>query len=145
MRCEITSLGVEILAGALQTNRSLTHLHLASVFRSCSATALGRALLSNQTLTHLDLSENNISDSEAELLGKTLRDQNNTLAYLLLHDNCISAKGRAKLELVNNKNCVIDLGREDGFSVNNWQSVLNSTSFEFENGDSTNCARISLF
>ena len=112
VRCEIISLGVETLAGALQTSQSLTHLHLASVFRSCSATALGRALQSNQTLTHLDLSENNISESEAELLGETLRDQNNTLAYLLLHDNCIGAKGRAKLELVNNKNCVIDLGRQ---------------------------------
>ena len=119
-------------------------MHLASVFRSCSATALGRALQSNQTLTHLDLSENNISDSEAELLGETLRDQNNTLAYLLLHDNCIGAKGRAKLELVNNKNCDIDLGRQDGFSVNNWQSVLNSANFEFESGDSTDGTRISL-
>ena len=113
--CEITSLGVETLAGALQTNRSLTHLRLASVFRSSSATALGRALQSNQTLTHLDLSENYISDSEAELLGETLRDQNNTLAYLILCNNRISAKGRAKLELVNNKGCVIDLGPQHRF------------------------------
>ena len=30
-------------------------------------------------------------------------------------------------------------------SVNNWQSVLNSTRFEFESGDSTNGTRMSLF
>ncbi|XP_067016981.1 NLR family CARD domain-containing protein 3-like [Acropora muricata] len=60
--CDITSLGVETLAGALQTNRSLTHLNLAGSLRSCSATALVRALQSNRTLTHLNLNRNYISD-----------------------------------------------------------------------------------
>ena len=81
----ITSLGVEALARALQTNRSLTHLNLAGSFRSCSTTAVVRALQSNQTLTHLNLNRNYISDSEAVLLGETLRGQNNTLVSLLLH------------------------------------------------------------
>ncbi|XP_044178772.1 protein NLRC3-like [Acropora millepora] len=110
--CEITSLGVETLAGALQTNRSLTHLNLAGLFRSCSATALVRALQSNRTLTHLNLSGNRVSDTEAILLAETLRDQNNTLAYLRLHYNAIGAEGKAKLELVNEKGCVIDLGTQ---------------------------------
>ena len=83
--CDITSRGVETLAGALQTNRSLTHLNLAGSFRSCSTTAVVRALQSNQTLTHLNLNRNYISDSEAVLLGETLRGQNNTLVSLLLH------------------------------------------------------------
>ena len=111
--CNITSLGVETLAGALQTNRSLTHLDLASSFRSCSAKALVRALQSNRSLTHLNLSGNCISDTEAILLAETLRDQNSTLAYLLLHYNAIGAEGKAKLELVNKKGCVIDLGPQN--------------------------------
>ena len=107
--CDITSRGVETLAGALQTNRSLTHLNLAGSFRSCSATALVRALQSNRTLTHLNLSRNYISDSEAVLLAETLWNQNNTLAYLCLHCNAIGADGKAKLEMVNKKGCVIAL------------------------------------
>ena len=110
LECEITSLGVETLAGALQTNRSLTHLNLAGSLRSCSArTALVRALQSNRTLTHLNLSGNRVSDTEAILLADTLWNQNNTLAYLLLVANAIGAEGKAKLELVNKKGCVIDL------------------------------------
>ena len=111
--CNITSLGVETLAGALQTNRSLTHLDLASSLRSCSAKALVRALQSNRSLTHLNLSGNCISDTEAILLAETLLDQNSTLAYLLLHYNAIGAEGKAKLELVNKKGCVIDLGPQN--------------------------------
>ncbi|KAK2564672.1 NLR family CARD domain-containing protein 3 [Acropora cervicornis] len=114
LECEITSLGVETLAGALQTNRSLTHLNLAGSLRSCSArTALIMALQSNRTLTHLNLSGNRVSDTEAILLADTLWNQNNTLAYLLLHYNAIGAEGKAKLELVNKKACVIDLGPQN--------------------------------
>ena len=113
--CEITSLGLETLAGALQTNRSLTHLNLAGSLRYCSArTSLVRALQSNRTLTHLNLSANHVSDTEAILLAETLRDQNNTLAYLLLVANAIGAEGKAKLELVKKKGCVIDLGPQNG-------------------------------
>ncbi|XP_015766806.1 PREDICTED: protein NLRC3-like [Acropora digitifera] len=80
--CHITTFGVEILAGALQTNRSLTHLSLASLSISSSATALAEALQLNRTLTHLDLSDNQISDTEAIQLAQTLLDKNNALAHL---------------------------------------------------------------
>ena len=106
-RCQITSLGVKILAGALQTNRSLTYLSLACSKISCSATALAEALQFNRTLTHLDLSDNQISDTEAIQLAQTLLDKNNTLAYLDLLSNNIGAEGKAKLELVDEERCVI--------------------------------------
>ena len=105
--CNITSLGVEILAGALQTNRSLTHLNLSRSSISCSAIALAVALQLNRNLTHLDLSFNQISDKEAIQLAQTLLDKNNTLAYLDLIGNYIGAEGIAKLKLVNGKRCVI--------------------------------------
>ena len=112
--CKITSRGVETLAGALQSNRSLKHLKLAGSFRYCSATALPiiRALQSNRTLTHLDLSRNCIRDVEAVVLGQTLRDQNNTLAYLDLSENEIAATGKAKLKLVDQMRCYINLGTQ---------------------------------
>ncbi|XP_067055957.1 NLR family CARD domain-containing protein 3-like [Acropora muricata] len=103
----ITSLGVKILAVALQTNRSLTHLSLERSSISCSATALAEALQLNRTLTHLDLSNNEISDTEAIQLAQTLLDKNNTLVYLDLSGNNIGAEGRAKLKLVNGKRSVI--------------------------------------
>ena len=71
------------------------------------------ALQSNRTLTHLSLRGNRVSDTEAILLAETLREQNNTLAYLLLDANAIGAEGKAKLELVNKKGCVIDLGPQN--------------------------------
>ena len=100
----ISPLGVEILAVALQTNGSLTHLSLAHLSISWSATALAEALQLNRTLTHLDLSRNQISDTEAIQLAQTLLDKNNTLAYLGLIGNDIGAEGIAKL---NWKRCVI--------------------------------------
>ncbi|XP_067056257.1 NACHT, LRR and PYD domains-containing protein 5-like isoform X2 [Acropora muricata] len=106
-RCHITTFGVEILAGALQTNRSLTHLNLAGLSISSSATALAEALQLNRTLTHLDLRHNQISDTEAIQLAQTLLDKNNTLAHLGLFDNNINAEGKAKLELVSEKRCFI--------------------------------------
>ena len=93
--CHITSLGVEILAVALETNRSLTYLNLACLSISCSATALAEALQLNRTLTHLHLSGNRICDTEAIQLAQTLLDKNNTLAYLNLHDNNIGAEEEA--------------------------------------------------
>ena len=66
--CHITSLGIEILAGALQTNRSLTHL---------------------------DLRKNEVSDTEAIQLVQTLLDKNNTLTCLDLSDNNIGAEEEA--------------------------------------------------
>ena len=105
--CHITSFGVKILAGALETNQSLTHLNLARSRISCSATALAEALQLNRTLTHLDLSFNQMSDTEAIQLAQTLLDKNNTLAYLGLIGNNIGAKGKAKLELVDGKRCFI--------------------------------------
>ena len=110
--CHITTFGVEILAGALQTNRSLTHLNLASSRISSSATALAEALQLNRTLTHLDLSDNQISDTEAIQLAQTLLDKNNTLAYLDLSINNIDAEGEAKLKLVSGKRCCIDHGEQ---------------------------------
>ncbi|XP_067016042.1 protein NLRC3-like [Acropora muricata] len=107
--CDITSLGVEILAGALQTNRSLTHLSLAATGISCSGTAMAEALQLNRTLTHLDLSGTQISNTGAIQLAQTLLDKNNTLAYLNLIQTYISAEGKAKFELVNGKRCVISL------------------------------------
>ena len=94
-RCQITSLGVKILAGALQTNRSVTHLGLGSSSISCSATALAEALQFNRTLTHLDLSYNKISDTEAIQLAQALLDKNNTLTYLDLSGNNIGAEEEA--------------------------------------------------
>ena len=105
--CRITTFGVEILAGALQTNRSLTHLNLATLSISSSATALAEALQLNRTLTHLDLSHNQISDTGAIQLAQTLLDKNNTLAHLNLMSNNINAEGKAKLELVSEKRCFI--------------------------------------
>ena len=105
--CHITTFGVEILAGALQTNRSLTHLNLAGLSISSSATALAEALQLNRTLTHLDLSLNQISDTGAIQLAQTLLDKNNTLAHLNLLFNNINAEGKAKLELVSEKRCFI--------------------------------------
>ena len=107
--CHITFLGVEFLAGALQTNRSLTYLSLIKSIISCSVTALSEALQVNRSLTHLDLSWNQISDTEAIQLAQTLLDKNNTLAYLDLRHNNIGAEGKAKLELVNQKRCVIEV------------------------------------
>ncbi|XP_044179145.1 protein NLRC3-like [Acropora millepora] len=94
-RCQITSLGVKILAGSLQTNQSLTHLGLGSSSISCSATALAEALQFNRTLTHLDLSYNKISDTEAIQLAQTLLDKNSTLTCLDLSDNNIGAEEEA--------------------------------------------------
>ena len=105
--CRITTFGVEILAGALQTNRSLTHLNLVNLSISSSATALAEALQLNRTLTHLDLHDNQISDTEAIQLAQTLLDKNNTLAYLNLVFNNINAEGKAKLELISEKRCSI--------------------------------------
>ena len=106
-RCRITSLGVEILAGALQTNQSLTHLTFSRSSISCSATALAEALQLNRTLTHLDPTRNQISDTEAIQLAQTLLDKYNTLAHLNLMFNKIGAEGKAKLKLVNGKRYVI--------------------------------------
>ena len=108
-KCKITSLGVETLVGALQTNRSLTDLSLWRTGAVSSATALAEALQSNRTLTRLDLRENMISDTEAIQFAQTLVDKNNTLAYLDLRCNYIGVEGKAKLELVNQKRCVINL------------------------------------
>ena len=105
--CHITTFGVEILAGALQTNRSLTYLNLAHSSISSSATALAEALQLNRTLTHLDLRYNQISDTEAIQLAQTLLDKNNTLAHLNLMSNNINTEGKAKLELVSEKRCFI--------------------------------------
>ena len=93
--CHITSLGVEILAVALETNRSLTYLNLASLSISCSATALAEALQLKRTLTILNLISNQTSDTEVIQLAQTLLDKNNTLAYLNLHDNNIGAEEEA--------------------------------------------------
>ena len=93
--CYITSLGVEILAVALETNRSLTYLNLASLSISCSASALAEALHLQRTLTLLDLISNQTSDTEVIQLAKTLLYKNNTLAYLNLHDNNIGAEEEA--------------------------------------------------
>ena len=105
--CHITTFGVEILAGALQTNRSLTHLSLAMLRISSSATALAEALQMNRTLTHLDLSHNQISDTEAIQLVQTLLDKNNTLVYLNLMCNNIDVKEKAEVKLVGGKRCFI--------------------------------------
>ena len=82
--CQITSLGVKILAGALQTNRSLTHLSISHSSILWSATALAVALQLNRTLTHLDLNNNKISDTEAIQVAQTLLDKRNTLDFLNL-------------------------------------------------------------
>ena len=112
-QCKITSLGVKALAGALRTNRSLTHLDLEGTNIARSATALAETLQSNRTLTHLDLRRNDISDREAIQLAQTLLDKNNTLAYLDLSVNRIGAEGKARFELVHDqKRCVIRLGHQ---------------------------------
>ncbi|XP_044166490.1 protein NLRC3-like [Acropora millepora] len=110
--CKITSLGVEVLAGALRTNRSLIYLTLEETGISSSATALAEALQSNRTLTELNLCVNHIGNTEAIQLAQTLLDKNNTLAYLNLTDNRIGAKGKAELALVNQERCVIDFEDE---------------------------------
>ncbi|XP_067023921.1 protein NLRC3-like [Acropora muricata] len=110
--CKITSLGVEVLAGALRTNRSLIYLTLEETGISSSATALAEALQSNRTLTELNLCVNHIGNTEAIQLAQTLLDKNNTLAYLNLTDNRIGAKGKAELASVNQERCVIDFEDE---------------------------------
>ena len=65
--CKVTT-HLEILAGALQTHRSLTHL---------------------------DLRNNEISDTEAIQLAQTLLDKNSTLTCLDLSDNNIGAEEEA--------------------------------------------------
>ena len=105
--CEITSKGVKALAGALRTNRSLTDLRLRSIHVEVLAEVLAEALQWNRTLTHLDLSFNDISDTGAIQLVQTLLNKNNSLAYLNLFCNRIGAEGQAKLELIDQKRCVI--------------------------------------
>ena len=90
--CKITSLGVESLAGALQTNRSLTHLSLAGLSISCSATALAEAIRLNQTLTHLDLSCSGIGDLGTEAICKALQS-NHVVTHLILGGNTIGDSG----------------------------------------------------
>ena len=107
--CHISSRGLLILAGALQTNRSLTHLNLGHLGIRYSATAIAEALQVNRTLTHLNLTHNNISDTEAIQLAQTILDKNNTLACLDLFRNNIGFEARAKLKLVHGKRCVIGL------------------------------------
>ena len=93
--CYITSLGVEILAVALETNRSLTYLNLASLHISCSATALAEELQLKRTFAILDLISNQTNDTEVIQLARTLLDKNNTLTYLDLSDNNIGAEEEA--------------------------------------------------
>ena len=94
--CKITSLGVEALAGALQTNRSLKCLSLKCSDISCSATALAEALRLNRTLTHLDLSGNNISDLGTEVICKALQS-NHVMTHLILGGNTIGNSGAEAL------------------------------------------------
>ena len=95
-RCEITSLGVETLTGAFQTNRSLTHLSLGASSISCSATALGEVLQLNRTLTHLDLSGSNIDALGTEVIFKALRS-NHVMTHLILGGNTIGDSGAGAL------------------------------------------------
>ena len=111
--CKITSIGVEALARALRTNRSLEHLNLGGTNVARSATALAETLQSNQTLAYLDLHDNNIESTAAIQLAQTLQDKNYTLAYLNLSRNRINAKGEAKLKLVDEKRCVIVLRNQE--------------------------------
>ena len=104
------SLGnVDFITEALETNRSLTHLNLTTLDIPPSMTVLAKSLQSNRTLTYLNLSFNRIRNTGALVLAQTLLDQNNTLTYLDLSCNEIGATGKAKLELVNQKRCVINL------------------------------------
>ena len=100
---------VDVIIEALETNRSLTHLNLASLDISPTATVLAKSPQSNRTLAHLTLSYNKIGNTGALLLAETPLDQNNTLAYLDLSYNKISATGKAKLELIDSERCVINL------------------------------------
>ena len=94
--CDITSFGVERLARALQSNRSLTYLNLDTSSISCSATALAEALELNRTLTHLILRGSDIGELGAEVICKALQS-NRVMTYLNLSDSTIGDSGAEAL------------------------------------------------
>ena len=108
------------LSDVLQTNHTLTHLHL--THGSC-ITSLTPALQANHTLIHLNMSQTQVGDAEAIALGKVFQS-NQTLTHLCLAYNKITHVGVEALTyaLRSNKalenldigyNCIEDKGAEE--------------------------------
>jgi len=74
---------------------------------SSKAILIAVALRSNRTLTHLDLSISKIGDSGATELAQSLQHHNNSVKYLDLRCNPIGLLGRASLDLVDQSNRVL--------------------------------------
>ena len=86
-----------ILAHAMATNSTVTHLNLSSYgIRDSGAAAVAKAVEINSTLTELDLSHNRIGDSGAAALAKAV-EINSTLAHLNVARSGIGDSGAAAL------------------------------------------------
>ncbi|XP_067016471.1 NLR family CARD domain-containing protein 3-like, partial [Acropora muricata] len=124
--CKVTT-HLQILAGALQTNRSLTHLNLRNnEISDTEAIQLAQTLLDkNSTLTCLDLSDNNIGAEEeasssiscsVTALAEALQ-LNRTLTHLELSNNQISDTEAIQLAQTlldkNNTLTYLDLSRNN--------------------------------
>ena len=89
--------GAVILAHAMATNSTVTHLRLSNNgVGDSGAAALAKAVEINSTLTELDLSDNRIGDSGAAALAKAV-EINSTLTELDLSHNRIGDSGAAAL------------------------------------------------
>ena len=95
---ELGYVPVELLAGALEKNTTLTVLNLADN-ELAIADSLAAALGKNATLTSLDLSHNHLSDAEVYSLAAAL-ETNRTLKYLNLSENSLGRGGTESLSLL---------------------------------------------
>ena len=94
---QIGDSGAAILAHAMATNSTLTHLNLSySGIGDSGAAALAKAVEINSTLTRLNLFDNRIGDSGAAALAKAV-EINSTLTELNLSFNGIGDSGAAAL------------------------------------------------
>lgn len=99
--------GGTALAGALESNTTLTSLDLHSNALLSSARAFATMLLRNQSLTHLNLRTNGIGANGAAALAKALGTDQCRLTSLNLRDNSIMAVGAAALAVALKANPVL--------------------------------------
>ncbi|CAF0804198.1 unnamed protein product [Didymodactylos carnosus] len=89
----ISAEGAKVIAEALKTNQTLTHLYMENNnISDAGAKAIAEALKTNQTLTHLYMENNNISDAGAKAIAEALKT-NQTLTVLGIQNNNISDAG----------------------------------------------------
>ena len=101
--CNLTDLGVTIIANSLAKISSLTHLNISynSIYDT-AANKLATALLCNTSLQHLDLSYCNLDENGFCIICKALL-VTSTLRYLNLSDNKISNSVAEVLTVALNK------------------------------------------